>query len=62
MLISNSGEQVSMCHFKEIENDVKVLFSFWGVPNLLFERIFFFGYAQSGYERTSFWGSTVLER
>ena len=56
---SNRGESVSMCNFKEIEKDVKALFDLGGTEPP-FRANLLFGYAQSGSERTSFSGSTVI--
>ena len=62
---SNRGDEVSMRHSKEIGLWLKNKSLFRGVPNLLFGRTSFSGeppfqYAQSGFERTSFSGSTVI--
>ena len=58
---SNRGDKVSMCHFKEIEiGCINDKMSIKGTePPVPFRASLLFGYAQSGYERTSFSGSTV---
>ena len=55
----NRGDEVSMCHSKEIENGcINIIFKFGGTEPP-FQANLLFGYAQSGSERSSFSGSTV---
>ena len=49
-----------MCHFKEIDVGLKNIISNFGGTEPPIRANLLFGYAQSGSERTSFSGSTVL--
>ena len=49
-----------MCHFKEIETGCKnIIFNFGGTEPP-FRANHLFGHAQSGYDRTSFSGATLI--
>ena len=56
---SNRGDEVSMCQFKEIDFGLRNNIFNLGGHRTSFSGETPFRYAQSGYERTSFSGSTV---
>ena len=56
---SNRGEKLVCVISRKSKIDVKTVFSIWGRTEPHFRANLLFGCAQSGYERTSFSGSTV---